>query len=158
MRRMIRNARMVREEREEDDDMDEEAEDEEDYDEEHDEEDEEMGSDSDPDCFDGGSDDYVVRYNNGIKRRKERSASLQDLNLISPRKINPYRQKVQDKRSALADRRKPPKKYDHVQSKVKKYIDDMSEQRRISMEKRNKAHDEARFKNQKWTGKNCKIH
>ncbi|XP_058790862.1 trichohyalin-like isoform X2 [Phymastichus coffea] len=125
---------------------------EEDVEDEDDEEDGENDDDynDDQDFGGGGSDDAILRpNNNGLsKQQKERSSSLQDLSLMegsslkNRHNVNPFSQKAIFERNQ--GKRKP---YAHVQSKVKKYIDDLAEQRRISNERRKKSIDEARNRN-----------
>ncbi|XP_011495360.1 PREDICTED: MATH and LRR domain-containing protein PFE0570w-like [Ceratosolen solmsi marchali] len=150
-----RNVRNIR--RADDEDDEEEADEEEEEEEEEVEEVEEY--DSEVDGFDGGSDDLVLRHSNGLtKRHKERSASLQDLSLIkeglpkNKTNVNPFSQKARYERNQFTkDRRTPGKQYSHVESKVKKYIMDMAQQRRISGERRKRAQEAAKHKNQEAT-------
>ncbi|OXU23262.1 hypothetical protein TSAR_006366 [Trichomalopsis sarcophagae] len=140
----------------EDDENEEDEEDEDDEDEEDDPESPRMiamNDYSDPDGFECGSDDLVHRHSNGFTRhQQERSNSLQDLSLINcerpqRRSMNPFSQKAIFQRN---QERRPSTqgKFAHVESKVKQYIQNMSEQRRISGEIRKKSKEEARHKQQ----------
>ncbi|KAJ8668694.1 hypothetical protein QAD02_010357 [Eretmocerus hayati] len=99
---------------------------------------------------DRNSDDAIVRQRNGsIRTEKERSSSLQDLSLIegrSPHKLNPFSQKSIIERNLHKQERRPGGKYDHVESKVKGYINALSEQSKQSNERRMKAREEERMR------------
>lgn len=125
-----------------------------------------MEDDSEPDRFDGGSDDTVLRRSNGLTRHdKERSSSLQDLSLMKGRppksrqNVNPFSQKARLERTQMhSERRTPGKQEDHIQEdhivgKVKNYVEHRSQQKKSDVsDRRMKAHDEARFKNQEING------
>ena len=150
-----RRGRIERSREEIDEDDDEEDEEDDDEEEEGDDDD-----DSEPHYSDGGSDDIAVRHSNGLsKHHKERSASLQDLSRIkeqvvrSKQNVNPFSQKARFERNKInAEQRPQGRPYAHVESKVKKYIDNMTEQRRMSIERRRKSQEEARQKNQEIIG------
>lgn len=148
-RKQVRNFRNAEEDEEDDAEGDEVVEDHED-----------MENCSETYGRDGRSDDVMLRHSNGLtKHDKERSASLQDLNLIkgpSPKKVNvnPFSQKARLERNQTSmERRATGKQYAHVESKVKKYIMDLSEQRRLSTERRKRAQEEARYRQQDINGK-----
>lgn len=130
-------------------------------DEEEDPEDgEDMEDDSEPDGYDCESNDVVLRPSNDLtKHHKEFNASLQDTNLIKGPltktvNVNPFSQKARMERNQTnMERPSIGKQYAHVESKVKKYIMDMSEQRRLSTERRKRAQEEARYRHQDVNGK-----
>ncbi|XP_012532399.1 kinesin-related protein 4 [Monomorium pharaonis] len=110
------------------------------------------------DCYDldGRSDDFIL--NRRLKNRdKEKSLSLQDLNMYKNNMKAEYfkRRHSQGLRPnypnipehavmySTSQRKQPmPGKYHYVQSKVKRYIKDIKDQNRRSMEKHIKQHQE----------------
>ncbi|XP_015430039.1 PREDICTED: stress response protein NST1-like isoform X1 [Dufourea novaeangliae] len=116
--------------------------------EEDDDDDEDIETEYDPDCFDRASDDFIL--NNRMKQHhKERSLSLQDLSFTKNNIHSPYNNKKRHSLNIFAQnytglqpnpvankRLSMPLKYQHVESKVKRYIRDIKEQNRKSMEKR----------------------
>ncbi|XP_029658866.1 MATH and LRR domain-containing protein PFE0570w-like [Formica exsecta] len=105
--------------------------------------------------YDGRSDDFLL--NRRIKNRdKEKSLSLQDLNMskkkmeyiqrrYSHRQYTPYKQLVKidpEIYPVLYGKQPTLERYDHVQSKVKLYIKDIKEQNRRSVEKHMKQNQE----------------
>ncbi|XP_057333278.1 uncharacterized protein LOC130672644 isoform X2 [Microplitis mediator] len=157
------NRRRYHSDSEEDDDEDDDEDDEEDDDEDEDDEDEEDDDEElekykrydrsedeyEADKFERSSDDFVIRPSAGLdKNCKKRSASMEEL---SPRK----RTEKNNKRQALPthfeelsghpeislicnSRRNSVgrRSYNHVTSKVKQYIQDGQEQRRLSAQRR----------------------
>ncbi|XP_024877648.1 uncharacterized protein DDB_G0283697-like isoform X1 [Temnothorax curvispinosus] len=108
------------------------------------------------DYYDGRSDDFIL--NKRLKNRyKEKSLSLQDLNTyenninteyfkrrhsqaLKPNYLNIPEQAIVY--SMIQKKQPMPGKYHYVQSKVKRYIKDIKEQNRRSMEKHIKQHQE----------------
>ncbi|XP_078041701.1 uncharacterized protein LOC144472462 isoform X2 [Augochlora pura] len=150
---------------------DEEDEDEEDDDDEnhirlHHDDEEDIETDYEQDCYDRASDDFLL--NSRLKQHhKERSLSLQDLSFTKNNIHSPYNNKKRHSLNLFGQnysglqensiaynvaykRQSLPLKYQHVESKVKRYIRDIKEQTRKSMEKRfkeqeyivNKNHEE----------------
>ncbi|XP_033221440.1 probable serine/threonine-protein kinase kinX isoform X2 [Belonocnema kinseyi] len=96
------------------------------------------------DRYERASDDFVLRHTNSIKKiHKERSQSLQDLSVVEARnnkrrnsgfawersgiKKNPYSYQSPQSRPYQGSGR-----YEHVESKVKRYIQDIKEQTKLS--------------------------
>ncbi|OAD52683.1 hypothetical protein WN48_00386 [Eufriesea mexicana] len=117
----------------------------------HNDDDEDNDTEYDQECFDRASDDFVL--NNRLKQHhKERSLSLQDLNISNNSAHSPYNKKrhrlnifrhnyfgIQQNAMLYPVTQKKqtiPFKYQHVESKVKQYIRGIKEQTRKSMEKR----------------------
>ncbi|XP_043248486.1 kinesin-related protein 4-like [Colletes gigas] len=113
--------------------------------------DEDANTEYDQECFDRASDDFIL--NNRLKQHhKERSLSLQDLsfsktNVLYNKKrfsLNSSRQNYLNLHHnpitypVVHKKQTMPPKYQHVESKVKRYIKDIKEQNRKSMEKRMK--------------------
>ncbi|KYM78819.1 hypothetical protein ALC53_10739 [Atta colombica] len=108
------------------------------------------------DYYDGRSDDFI--FNRRLKNRhKEKSLSLQDLKVYKNNMNDGYfkRRHSQGLRSnypnipeqtivySMIQRKQPiPGKYHYVQSKVKRYIKDIKDQNRRSIEKHVKQHQE----------------
>ncbi|EGI65767.1 hypothetical protein G5I_05673 [Acromyrmex echinatior] len=143
--------------------MDDEDDDDEDDEDEEDDEDSprQMNDDGiddnyETDYYDGRSDDFI--FNRRLKNRhKEKSLSLQDLKMYKNNMNDGYfkRRHTQDLRPnypnipeeaivySMIQRKQPiPGKYHYVQSKVKRYIKDIKDQNRRSMEKHVKQHQE----------------
>lgn len=145
--------------------MDDEDDDDEDDEDEEDDEDSprQMHNDDDgiddnyeTDCYDGRSDDFIL--NRRLKNRdKEKSLSLQDLNTyennmnteyfkrrhsqgLKPNYLNIPEHAIMY--SMLQKKQPMLGKYHHVESKVKRYIKDIKEQNRRSMEKHIKQQQE----------------
>lgn len=129
----------------------------------HNDDDEDNETEYDQECFDRASDDFIL--NNRLKQHhKERSLSLQELNISNNSAHTPYNKKrhrlnifrhnyfgmqqnamlypVTQKKQTI------PFKYQHVESKVKQYIRGIKEQTRKSMEKRIKEQEFIMNKNQ----------
>ncbi|XP_076649099.1 uncharacterized protein LOC143356924 isoform X2 [Halictus rubicundus] len=152
-----------------DSEEDEEDEDEEDDDDEnhlrlhHPDDDEDIETEYDQDCYDRASDDFIL--NSRLKQHhKERSLSLQDLSFTKNNIHSPYNNKKRHsinlfgqnylglQQNSIAynvahKRQSLPLKYQHVESKVKRYIRDIKEQSRKSMEKRIKEQEYIANKN-----------
>lgn len=139
--------------------MDDEDDDEDDEDEEDDEDNPRQMHDDDnyeTDYYDGRSDDFI--FNRRLKNRhKEKSLSLQDLKIYKnnvndgyfkrrhPQGLRPNYPNISEQAVmySMIQRKQPmPEKYHYVQSKVKRYIKDIKEQNRRSMEKHVKQHQE----------------
>ncbi|XP_011703878.1 PREDICTED: kinesin-related protein 4-like [Wasmannia auropunctata] len=105
-----------------------------------------MDDNYEPDCYEGRSDDFVL--NKRLKNQdKEKSLSLQDLNTYKNtvnaeyfkrrRVLRPNYVSIPEAAiySLMQRKQSMPGKYHHVQSKVKRYIRDIKEQNKRSLEK-----------------------
>lgn len=134
---------------EDDDDEDEDEEDDEDSPRQMHNDDDNIDDNYEIDCYDGRSDDFIL--NRRLKNRdKEKSLSLQDLNMYK-NNVNVEHFKRRHSQglrlnyrnipehaimySVIQRKQSMPRKYHYVQSKVKRYIKDIKEQNRRSMEK-----------------------
>jgi len=151
--------------------MDDEDDDDEDDEDEEDDEDgpRQMHNDDDGiddnyeiECYDGRSDDFLL--NRRLKNRdKEKSLSLQDLNTYKnvdyfkrrhSRGLRPTYLNIPEQAIMYSMIQKKPGKYHYVQSKVKRYIKNIKEQNRRSMEKRIKQRQENTIYGKSNTDKN----
>lgn len=118
--------------------------------------DEDANTEYEQECFDRASDDFIL--NNRLKQHhKERSLSLQDLSFSKNNVHSPYNKKRHSINvfgqnylglqpnpivySVAHKKQSTPLKYQHVESRVKRYIKDIKERNRKSIERRTKVQE-----------------